>query len=347
VSAHARGLGPDVLLAARGLAALAVVFWHTVGYHGTLPNAINVPGRVSVWLFFGISGYVIACGFLDWRYTFQPRSLARYARNRALRIMPLFWTVSAVGLGWAWAASGESPIGASNWASQLLALQWNQSYVLNGVFWTLGIEMQFYVVAPALAWLLLRRPSRWGTVVFMLLMAMAMAWPGVHSEVLGGSVDLRNLLHNLDMFMAGMAGAALAPRFVSARRLRWHLLAGALGSLVACNVLYHLGFGPFIEWKGRIAMVVCILLLVGAHVSFESGSPIKSRWWRVLAWLGTISYGLYAWHGLLVMHSSFLESHFLATAAISIVFAGVSYALVERPCLRAKRYEMPAAQRGA
>jgi peptidoglycan/LPS O-acetylase OafA/YrhL len=340
-------LGPDVLLAARGLAALAVVFWHTVGYHGTLPNAINVPGRVSVWLFFGISGYVIACGFLDRRYTLEPRSLARYARNRALRIMPLFWTVSIAGWAWAWSATGESPIGTSNWVSQLLALQWDQSYVLNGVFWTLGIEMQFYVIAPALAWLLFRRSSPWGTVAFIVLMAMAMAWPRVHHKVLGGSVDLRNLLHNLDMFMAGMAGAALAPWFASVRRFRWHFFGGAFASLIACNVLYHSGLGPFIEWKGRIPMILCIVLLVGAHVGFESGPPVKARWWRAFAWLGTLSYGVYAWHGLLVMHSPFLESHFLATTAITIVLAAASYALVERPCLRAKRSEVPTAAGGA
>ena len=343
----ARGRGPDVLLAARGFAALAVVFWHTIGYHGKLPNAINVPGRVSVWLFFGISGYVIACGFLERRYTLEFRSLARYALNRALRIMPLFWTVSAAGWAWTLWTTGESPIGKSNWAAQILALQWNQSYVLNGVFWTLGIEMQFYVLAPALAWLLLPRPNRRGTVAFLLLMLMAMAWPCVHSKVIGGGIDLRNLLHNLDMFMAGMAGAALAPLFSSARRFRWHFLGGALATLVACNVLYHSGFASFIEWRGRITMVACILLLVGAHVGFESGPPIAARWWRALACLGTLSYGVYAWHGLLVMHSPFLESHFLATAAITLVLAAASYALVERPCLRAKRSGMLAVHGGA
>jgi peptidoglycan/LPS O-acetylase OafA/YrhL len=53
----------DLLLVIRGLAAISVLIWHAGGHQGGFPF-INVPGRTAVWVFFGISGYVIAYGFL-------------------------------------------------------------------------------------------------------------------------------------------------------------------------------------------------------------------------------------------------------------------------------------------
>ena len=55
----------DLLLVTRGLMAVAVVVWHAEGYQGDFPSLLNVPGRTAVWIFFGISGYVIAYGFIS------------------------------------------------------------------------------------------------------------------------------------------------------------------------------------------------------------------------------------------------------------------------------------------
>lgn len=79
----------DLLLIVRGLAAISVVVWHAAGYHGELP-LINIPGRVAVWVFFGISGYVISLGFFKYRYKLTRSSLLFFYMNRALRIYPLF-----------------------------------------------------------------------------------------------------------------------------------------------------------------------------------------------------------------------------------------------------------------
>ena len=44
----------DLLLIVRGLAAIAVVFWHGFGaYHvNEISPLINIPGRTAVWIFF-------------------------------------------------------------------------------------------------------------------------------------------------------------------------------------------------------------------------------------------------------------------------------------------------------
>lgn len=333
-------LGPrksDLLLVIRGLAAISVVYWHTQGYRGSLPKVLNVPGRISVWIFFGISGYVIARGFLENRYRLKPRSIACYLRNRALRILPLFWLVSIAGWAWSTLATGTSPIGRENFASELLALQWSQSYLLNGVFWTLGIEMQFYVVAPLLAWLLIPGSHLLRPAVFLALLALTLGWPLVHARVLGGPTDVRNLLHNLDIFMFGMLGAALVPWFYKNRRMVGVFSFGAMAALLVGNLLYHKNLAAFLEWRGRLVIGVGVLLLVGAHVGLEH-KVIGFPGWRILTWLGTLSYGIYAWHGLLLIHSPYLETRFFVTAAASVALAGLSYALLERPLLGLKAY---------
>jgi len=44
----------DLLLIVRGLASIAVVFWHGFGaYHvNEISPLINIPGRTAVWIFF-------------------------------------------------------------------------------------------------------------------------------------------------------------------------------------------------------------------------------------------------------------------------------------------------------
>jgi peptidoglycan/LPS O-acetylase OafA/YrhL len=149
----------DLLHVIRGLAAISVVIWHAVGYEGGL-SLINVPGRTAVWVFFGISGYVIAYGFLHRRYLLDGPGLKHFYLNRFLRIYPLFLLLSLLGWLTLWISSGVSPIGWRDLPEQFFGLQFNHSYVLNGVFWTLGLEIWFYAIAPVLMLPLMLKSAR-------------------------------------------------------------------------------------------------------------------------------------------------------------------------------------------
>lgn len=216
----------DFLLIIRGLAALSVVLGHVVSNKADQPAGIELLGRIAVWTFFGISGYVIAHGFIHRRYRLTVADLTMFFRNRILRIYPLFLGLSILGCLTQWATTGVSPIGPSDVPAQLLGLQFNQSYVLSGVFWTLGIELQFYLLAPLLVLPLL-------------------------------SADPRRL------------------------------------------------------WL-----------------------PI----YLMFAFLGTISYGVYAWHGYFLMNVPWTRDQFFALTAMSLCAACLSYRYVEKPALRLKLY---------
>ena len=80
--------------ALRGLAATAVVFYHTARHtdkaYGTpLLRQIFQFGHAGVDLFFVLSGFIIL--FVHFRDIGQPGRLSYYANRRFTRVMPTYW----------------------------------------------------------------------------------------------------------------------------------------------------------------------------------------------------------------------------------------------------------------
>lgn len=196
----------DLSLILRGLFATAVVWWHTVGaYHtDTIPHWLNVPGRVSVWIFFGLSGYVIGHGFFSGRYRTDLAGLRVYLSRRAARILPLFWLVTALAVALTLVRGGPLDVSAGNLMAAVFALQWSNTRYFVGVFWTLGLELQFYLVAPALMALLMARHRATLPLLCALWVALMLGF--------GADIDNRSVAGNLQHFLAGIAVAALVVR---------------------------------------------------------------------------------------------------------------------------------------
>ena len=327
----------DLLLILRGLAAVSVVVWHVIGYAGTMPPAFNTPGRTAVWLFFGISGYVIAHGFVHGRYRLCLPDLQAYARNRILRIYPLFLLLSLLAFVTAWLQSGEPPIGWRDVPAQLFAIQFDHAYLLSGVFWTLGIEIQFYLLAPALAWLLVRaRVWPLGAALLYALIVWAYSLAVANA---GWSFDGRNVVANLPHFLAGMIGCRLAANgraLVPARVT----LAGGAAIIVYTNWLYHARSADYWSVEGLLLVDAALLLFVLAHARLErvvARGPLLAG----LAMLGVLSYGIYGWHAYLIFVLPEGMQRLPVVLAGSVAAAYASYRIVERPALRFKRTAAP------
>lgn len=94
-------------------------------------------------------------------------------------------------------------------------------------------------------------------------------------------------------------------------------------------------------------VVALLLLIPGVFEHDGSGVVRRLLRWRVMAWLGLVSYGVYLWHTFVIteLHNHRLQDlmpgHPLvlfvgATLLGSAVLAGLSYYLVERPILTFK-----------
>lgn len=326
----------DTLLILRGLLAVAVVIWHIRSYGAIRLSVLDVPGRTAVWFFFGISGYVISYGFFAGRYTYTMEGIKRFYFNRLLRIYPLFLLLSLVTLLTAYLLTGRSLIGLADIPSQFLLLQFNHAYVLNSVFWTLGIEVQFYLLAPLLA-LIFRIDGWYRYFLYVLIYGLFVVWVPFAYLNWDWSVDGRNLVSNLSHFFAGM----IACKIVYDKKnpeINSYLLAALIpGMILLTNYLYLYAVKYY--WTlGSVLIDVCVLLAVMLHSNMEKkNTESPGILLKAFTMLGVLSYGVYAWHPYLHIYLPFMKNHLVNAVSLSIATAYISYKLVEKPILALKR----------
>jgi peptidoglycan/LPS O-acetylase OafA/YrhL len=88
---------------------------------------------------------------------------------------------------------------------------------------------------------------------------------------------------------------------------------------------------------------ISLLLLIPAVLGPDArGVVARFLMWRPVAWIGLISYGVFLWHIVVIRKLLTLDvgwtnvTLMLATVAVTIPIAALSYYLVERPLLRFK-----------
>lgn len=338
----------------RALAALAVLEGHVFGQshdyganvYATFVNRLLLGGGFGVYLFFALTGYLLYRPFARRDFS-SGRSLryGRYAANRAFRILPLYYVVLVVYL--LVFDHGGAPI---TWWRSVLFLENFFPQTLNhvdGVMWSLVVEVQFYILLPFIARALGRLC---GGSIRLAILGVAAAG-GLSELVRLGTVtfashqDVRweySLPSTFVFFTSGMILALLqcAWNERANRRLRglgaradvW--LAG--GVVLWCVVAWR--------YDLDVLLVPASFLIVGAVVL-----PLRRGWgsrlleWGPLATLGLASYSLYLWHFPIVSNLGVgsLAHNYVALLAIMVplccAVALVSYAIVEVPFLRLRR----------
>jgi peptidoglycan/LPS O-acetylase OafA/YrhL len=364
--------------ALRAIAALGVLLTHTAGFSGI--STTSAWGSIWHNLDVGVAVFFVISGFLLYRpFVAADLGLARapgtldYLWRRVLRIVPAYWLALTL-LGWLAHLPG---VFTGDWWRYYLFLQvYSHHTVYGGISpaWTLCIEVTFYALLPlyAAAWsgrvrsgaerIRKELPVLGGLAVLsVVLRAIDLAGPQ--------SVLLVTVVEYFAWFAAGMALASLSaaaqagmplPSVVAAARRRPTACWGAaatiyVGLAVTAHVPVAFRGGQFVELpiSGTINYVayalVGVLLALPAMLPDHSRGPVpRVLGWRLLGWLGLVSYGIYLWHspllGRLVAHGAvnwFPAHRFItlsaATAAAAVVAASGSYYLVERPLLTLKR----------
>ena len=262
--------------ALRGIAVSMVVLFH-YSWQGVnvLPTMTTIPwglswGHYGVELFFAISGFVI---FMTLERT---RTTADFVVSRFARLFPAYWF--GIGL----TSGGVLLLGASTLAQPpevaLVNLTMLQGFFylpsVDGVYWSLTVELGFYVCMLAL-W----RCGLLAQIETVLLgwIALKLLWWGV--PALPSRIGALLVEQYIPWFAIGMA----AYRVHSGAR-RWRdqamvLLAGLVAVAVANEV------ADAAVYVGVAAVFVAI---TAGHLRFLN-HPL-------LLWLGAISYPLYLVH---------------------------------------------------
>jgi peptidoglycan/LPS O-acetylase OafA/YrhL len=333
----------------RALAALAVVVVHSYGYANHYsPAAIfgSFHGRLltsmanGVDLFFALSGYLLFLPFARYWWSSGPRpDLGRYFRNRALRILPLYYVVIVVYL-----LIGHGTIG--QWLNFLTFTQDFSARSLlkiDGPTWSIVAEVMFYAALPLVAWVMGRTSGRSARVAIVPLGALTLLTLVLRLSVRAdSSVEWQySPATNAFFFMPGMLLAyinCLRPERLL-DRLPALLRRADLWTAAAVGVwAYHAWRFSHDEMLGLAAF-----LLLGASVlPLQEGVVHRVLDWRALGLVGVVSYSLYLWHDPVVHALSTIVPGGFAgllpvSLATAVVIAAASYGVIERPFLRLRR----------
>jgi len=322
----------------RGLALLLVLISH--GFFFT--NRVNGAGRIGVNLFFFISGILVF------------RSLAKSAEGpwerttsfcwrRLRRLYPALLAYLAVIVAAGYFLQripGQPP--HSDFASYLRAWPWAMIYLTNyhgggpmamGQLWSLGCEMQFYIVAP-LIFLLggsgLRRRLAVFAVLTAALMGMGIIYPLRRTQL-----DVAKYHFEIAVWpmMLGFS-CEFAKRWFLKLPLNIVKTIFALGWLSLAAAMALMAFG--METKLLVIGVGSILLLP-CLLGYLFGLPLPGKPGAFLRWCGERTYSMYLWQQPFTI-CDFLPNPFHPLgAALALPIGAVWFRFFEKPFLSANR----------
>lgn len=368
----------------RGVAALFVFVFH-YGYFNPgirLDLAIPVVGKAlqfplgfgfaGVDLFFVLSGFLLSLPFARATLTGSAQQpLRRYYKRRLLRVFPAYYAQLAIILavgGWfvTWQPLGATALLAH--AAMFFNIGWDPVRPMVGVWWTLPVELSFYLLLPFIASFM--RPAKW--MVFLvggiLLSILYRLWAADQfAAAPDGTVFLvaSHLPGYLPEFLLGASGALLVQWLdlrtgfqPSAGLLDGLFLAGA-GLAVLWLWLVVQPNGDY-YWLGHWSMLIAPLALGLPLSMMVTSLYLGSRIGRLLFanplvyFLGLISYSLYLWHFVVLQQAglAFGETFtglqglpkFLFSLFLVVLVASVSYFLFERPFFRLGARRQPVHQ---
>ncbi|MEO1039726.1 MAG: acyltransferase family protein [Pseudomonadota bacterium] len=324
-----------------GLRAIAVLA--VIAFHAGLPGVSG--GFIGVDVFFVISGYLITRIILEADRGFRAFAADFYER-RIRRLIPPLILVLAFSAVAAWmllSAEQLTEFGASLIGTSLFGSNWvfmaqsgyfdapsEQRLLLHT--WSLGIEEQFYLVLPALVFLL---PRRWVTASLLLLTTASLAYSAYLVDAGRSEAAFFNSFARMWELGIGALLACFVRQPPENERLRAAIAVTGLGAILASLTLIQ----PDQPFPGLSALPATLGTALIIYANSRTVGAVLSI--RPLVWVGLISYGLYLWHWPLLvalrLYAGKPEPVMVAAAiAISFLLAALSYRLLERP-VRAKR----------
>lgn len=366
----------------RAVAIVLVLLYHLTPGHNSDQGLKSALFKVAdlgwsgVDMFFVLSGFLITNILLRAKAGCQP--LWHFAARRAARILPAHYVALCVVFLLMPAVSGPYDVPAALaqapywlYASNYLqaeSIPLADQFLLSH-FWSLAVEMQFYLLWPFVIYFL--RPKtvlRLGLVALLVILAARATAVALdaHWTVNFGWTPLRmgGLIVGASVALALQAGLSLP------RMKPMALVIGAAGLLFSATVAWYgwagslfKGDGSWIDLTLRTSLPVVMAVFFGALLVLGLQDGVLSKVlghpvWRPLA---RYSYGIYIWHFLLkpqfdksfspALLSAYVGEgnlsiylYFVLSSACSMMLAMASYHLIEVHFLRPKKRSLQTPQ---
>jgi peptidoglycan/LPS O-acetylase OafA/YrhL len=347
----------------RGLAALYVVVHHVFlrafpGYpvdRAPFWAGWFIYGRFAVVVFIVLSGFSL--GLSPARRGWRLDGISRFARRRALRILPAYYAALAFSLAVAWLVvpppGQEVPGAKSVVVNGLLVQNLVGAPTPDRSFWSIAVEAQLYVAFP----LLLLMVRRWGPAVMVATVTLVVAAVGIlamHVSALDVFV-IQSPPDLAALFAVGVVSAGIVNASAARRSWPWAGLALA----AAAPVLAMIG------WRGSVwtldhlfwvdlALGPAVACLLAALATGRPAAVLRLLEARPIRALGASSYSLYLTHGpiVVVVYEKIVAGRlhpgvpaFVVSLALvlplTIVFAQVFASAFETPFRRSRSQTNP------
>jgi peptidoglycan/LPS O-acetylase OafA/YrhL len=340
----------------RAWAILSVLFFHYFKEFFPGGGSFFRFGWSGVDLFFVISGFVLYLQVIRSYARGGKTDYARYLRNRALRIIPVYYaSLFATVL-----LFGRDKLFTPGFLMHLSFLHifdYKVAMSIQPLYWTLGVEAQFYLFLIVAAGIF---SGRSGCVSLAVITALSLIYRYAVSAAFGftdrGVLLMIQLPGRFPEFCCGIFLAKLYLGEDLWERMRGRM--GRLGPLfLAGGILYIVLARLWLSGGDEIFNDVLISTvfhpLVGLSFSLmmlplmalpEKMTSLMRL--KPLVFVGLISYSIYVWHMFIIM---FLNRYadlkdaamraglkMLLALAATLVFSTLSYYLIERTFLRLK-----------
>jgi exopolysaccharide production protein ExoZ len=273
--------------AARGIAAIMVVFYHAARHlksdYGFMPwYGVSQFGHAGVDFFFVLSGFIIF--FVHSRDLGCPSRIFIYFERRYIRIYPLFWFSLIVGLALVALSSKK------NFPSFKVILEHATLLPFGGevgVAWTLQHEIVFYLI---FATAIINR--KLGVLTFVswfsfIFISWSMGYGPLDLPLLSTLASMFNL-----EFFFGMLSAYL----ISVEKIKRVLLIFIVGVITFCsfalaeNLNVFNGYAASAQIAYGLSSMLIVIGLAGTNLKGYLNSP------TVLKKIGKASYSIYLLH---------------------------------------------------
>ncbi|WP_418790887.1 acyltransferase family protein [Phosphitispora sp. TUW77] len=359
----------------RAVAALLVMLFHYYVFAGSpkfTGSFIANAGSIGVDIFFTISGFVLFLPFASLYQRREPILIKDYFSRRFRRILPLYYFNLFI------IVTLFTPAFIMQWDKLklvLISLVFGQNFVLdksirtiNGVTWTLGLEMLFYILLPFIYKLFVGKRWIYGLTGALLISyiykasALYLFNPGWDDSYYIQFWVSRQLPGVIQQFALGMAAASLWINYrdknIFSNKYLFSML-GLLGfGMLVLGMWFFIKYGSAKYWFGSGVYGYIPLLNFNTFLSLAAAMVLlslcnkgtitsKALSWKPLGFLGTISYGIYLWHNpigkvfnnAIGLHQDKLFLLLLIAGTTTIAISTLSYCFIEKPFIKRQIYQ--------
>lgn len=305
-------LNINIIDGLRGLAIIMVVFFHYWQISWISFGSINFiaqSGFIGVELFFFISAFCIFYPYaLHIFEGYKEQSIKEFFLKRVAKIIPSYILAMVIILSFEQGMFTSSKELLWNIFTHIIFIHNffpKTYYSINGVFWSLAVEIQFYILFPIILYLFKRKPFL--TYIFFCIIALIYRYYVLNYFRNNISFLLNQTISFLDIFASGIMTAyllvMLKNKFVEIKKLHPFFtiisIIAILIFLLLLKSLFDIRFNKdgIQIWQLENRFLISIVFSILTLSLYFSSNILKKLFSNVfLRFMSVISYNLYIWH---------------------------------------------------